>query len=812
MLSIGAMAGGQEAYYTELAREDYYLEGGEPPGTWWRSQGGAAIGLFGQVKRDMLGNVFRGFSPDGKRPLVRNAGREDRRAGFDLTFSAPKSVSVLFALAPSLRVRVQGIHARAVEKALGYLEDKATFTRRGAGGEKQIRASLVAALFEHSTARATGGSSPDPHLHTHCLVMNLGLAEDGSSGTLDGRHLYRHKMAAGALYRAELFALLEEELGLLSSKKDRIAELDIIPETLRTEFSKRRVEILTYLEERGLSGAKEASDAALETRGAKPEVDRKALYAEWRARAEALGFELDADTLAAASKTVERDVFSLTREAIGVALGRITERESHFAERDLVRFVAEDVEGRGVGALAVRLAVEEFLRSSPDIVALAEVSGEKRFTTKEMLELERAILSGAGRLRGLEHVVSGERLKAVLETRASIRDEQRAALEHITSGGSIALVSGMAGTGKTFMLAAAREAWEAEGLTVRGAALSAAAAKRLEAGSGTQSTTIHRLLWEEEQGQLTLGPKTVLVIDEAGMVGTRQMARLVALAESAGAKLVLVGDERQLQAIDAGGPFAALVKGLGAARLTEIRRQKEGWARDAVFEIAGGEASRALSRFQERGLFFVGKDRKDAVRQLVSDWTRIASGQELKDTLVLTGTRLGATQVNRAIQGARWERGELGSARVQVGGDSLHVGDRILFRRNAALVSNGDGGVVVELSEQDRTLTAKLDGGRRVTMDLDAYSHIQLGYAATTHVAQGATIANCLVLVGGSTQDREAAYVQASRATDETRLYTDAATAGEELHDLVREMERSRRKGLAVDLAEQELALELEHA
>ena len=797
------MAGGHEDYYLGLAEEDYYTKGGEPPGRWW-GRGARAFELAGTVDPTQLRNLFRGYSTDGESSLVRNAGSHDRRAGFDLTFSAEKTVSTAWAAADeNARRIIQDCHDTAVEKAMGYVEDLCGWTRTGAQGQERERIGLTAAIFQHGTARATGSTVPDPQLHSHCLVLNLCVTPDGRTRSIDSSELFRRnlKMSAGALYRAELFAQLEKRLGLLATKKeDQTARLDAVPDSLREEFSKRRAAILSFLEEKEMAGARSAAEAALATRESKQDIDRARLFPKWRETCAEHG--LTPEHLRSFFQAPpRRDVSAIISVAITRAKVRATEQDSHFSLRELTRFVAEEAEALAVGADAIREAVCMELETSLDVVFVGELAGDRRYTTREMLELEVSLLGKARGMADEPHTVSDEALANTLSQHSDLIQEQSDAVRALTQGSRIGLLRGMAGTGKTYTLRTAREAWEASGFVVRGAALASVAAIGLEEGSGIKSENIHRTLWAIEHGKLTLTPKTVLVVDEAGMVGTRQLEALSRAVGAADAKLVLTGDDRQLQAIRAGAPFKNLLQMLGCAELTHIFRQEEDWARDAVREFAAGEASSALERFKERGLFHVARDKTEVLRQLVSDWQELTETGPLKDTMILAGTRLQSLEANRHVQALRVRADRLGQERVRCGNYSFHQGDRVLFRRNSSLVKNGERGEVTSVDVENNMLTVRLDRGRRVTIDLESYSDVHLGYAGTTHSLQGQTLTNCLVIVGGPMQDREATYVQASRARVATHLYVDELTAGPELSDLVRSMSRSRQKDLAVEVA-----------
>ena len=810
MLSIGLIGMSQEQYYTELSREDYYTEGGEPPGQWF-GEGAQTLGLQGCVDKNHLAALFRGFTPDGETRLVRNAGSESRRAAFDLTFNAPKSVSVLFSqAAPQYRREIQEAQAEAVKAALAYVEEAAGQIRLGVNGTEVLSAGFTAAMYEHSTARLVQGETvPDCHLHTHAVCINTGITKDGRAATLDSREILRHKMAAGVLYRAELFRQIELRLGMSPVRREKFCELDGIPRELTEEFSKRRQAIEEELLRRGVTTYGRATDdAALRTRTTKPQVDRARFLEEWKRIGSEHGFTADESFFREQmASTPLRSNPRLVEEATQSAAASVTAGQSHFSEREFVRALGDELEDKAVGAEMILQGARNFL-GTHEVVPVGEVKGEQRFTTLEMLELERTMLSEVGELSRRAHRVQQRHLDTVLQQEKfqTIRGEQKEALVHISQGRAVALVRGVAGSGKTYMLEAARKAWEADGLSVTGAALSASAAKTLESESGIRSSSIAKLLYDLEQEKRELTSRTVLVIDEAAMVGTRQMARLVRTVLQANAKLVLVGDDRQLQAIEAGAPFASMRRRFGAAEMTDIQRQKEQWARDAVHQFSRGQARQALRGFAERGLVHVLSTKSDAIRALTEDFLQSARETGFAETLVLTGTRAEARRVNREVQLRRRLDRELGDDRAVLAGEAFHVGDRVLFKKNSRKLGilNGTRGQVVALSEHG--MTVRLADGARVTIHEDAAPLVapQLGYASTTHSAQGATVDQVLVLAGGSMQDREATYVQASRARLKTRIYTDTLSAGdEELGELTRAMERSRAKDLATDILEQ---------
>lgn len=280
MLSIGVMSIRHADYYLDLSQEDYYQKGGEPPGVWY-GRATEHLGVSGNVCDAEFRNLFRGFSADGSEALTQRQKQEGRavhRAGWDLTFSAPKSVSVLWSqVSPESRKRIEACHHKAVVTALDYLQDQAGHTRRGKGGARIEVADLVFACFQHGTSRAH-----DPQLHTHSLMLNVAVRADGTTGSVSSREVFKHKMAAGAIYRAELACLLRQECGIETAQKSKSFEISGVPASLCQEFSKRRAEILGELVDRGLTTAKAAASLTLETRTAKETMPREELYSQWQ--------------------------------------------------------------------------------------------------------------------------------------------------------------------------------------------------------------------------------------------------------------------------------------------------------------------------------------------------------------------------------------------------------------------------------------------------------------------------------------------------------------------------------------------------
>ena len=784
MLSISKAikAGGGEYYLSLAGSDDYYLKGTEPPG-FWLGTGAAALGLSGEVQPDSFRNLLKGFSPDGERKLVKNADSE-RRAGFDLTWSVPKSVSVAWSQAdPEVRSRIEGCVRQAVATGLNYLEEVAGVSRRGADGHRHEHAKLVFACFEHSTSRAQ-----DPQLHVHSILNNVGVRFDGTTGTVEPREIFRHKMAAGTLFRAELAALLERELGLRAMREGRAFELIGVDRELMATFSQRRREVLEALDALGLSGAKAAAVATLDTRTKKETATREDLFARWQETGREHGWTAKELSFLINAPFPARDMERERVATATAAVQKLTEAEAHFTIRRLTQAIAEEAQGRNLGAKEV-LEIQATLLRSPEFVSLGNNHGEEHFTTKQVLALEAQLLRECETLNSFPTA----RIEVVAAKYTDLSPEQRVALESVCAGGpSLRVVTGLAGTGKSTLFRVAREEWERGGFTVLGSALAGKAARGLEESTGIKSQTLHRTLLDVEQGTLVLNAKTVWVIDEAAMVGTRQLASVASNCVKAGAILVLTGDEKQLQPIEFGGGFAEIARRYGAAELTEIRRQREEWAKTAVKDLSAGEVDKGLGAFLERGLVVEAQDGHwGAMERLVGDWSHEPPNRD-RDTILIAGTNAEVSALNRLAQEARRASGALGERRGAVGKEEFFDGDRVLFRRNSMALSvmNGDRGTVRQVSGQG--MTVELDSGALVRVDLESYPHLRLGYASTTHASQGLTCEKAFILVSDRMVDREMTYVQASRARGETRWYV-----SRDLDEVARSMEKSNQKQMA---------------
>ena len=492
----------------------------------------------------------------------------------------------------------------------------------------------------------------------------------------------------------------------------------------------------------------------------------------------------------------------------GIALDAITKGQATFTRRDLAMFVHRHSDGKEQFDRALSA-----VQSSPDLVALGtDGRGNERFTSRDMIavesRLERASALIAERDRHRVRDKSRQRALAAAEKRGLVLSvEQRAAFDHATAGRDLGVVVGYAGTGKSAMLGVAREAWEDAGLSVRGAALSGIAAENLEDGSGIASRTIASLehQWAEERELLTA--RDVLVIDEAGMVGTRQMERVLSHAADAGAKVVLVGDPQQLQAIEAGAAFRAIHERHGGVEITEVRRQRVGWQRDATRYLATGRTAEALDAYSANGMVHDAGTREAAREELIEGWDRERTADPDQSRVILTHTNDEVRALNEAARERLRDTGELGED-VMISADrgerEFAIGDRLMFLRNDRElgVKNGSLGTVHSLSAQ--RMTALLDNGRSVAFDTKDYAYIDHGYAATIHKSQGVTVDRAHVLATPG-MDQHSSYVALSRHRSGVALHYGQDDFADQ-NRLVRTLSRERGKDMASDYARADTA------
>lgn len=766
MLSVTSRtAGAANSYYIHLqkdgeAKEDYYAKEGVGQ---WHGTGAEKFGLSGEVGAGDFAKLSAGFDPTTGEKLVQNAGEADRVAGFDLTFSAPKSVSIAWAVADEkTSAAIEAAHDKAVKSALDLIQEKAAFSRTGKGGEEQVKANLATAVFRHGTSREL-----DPQIHSHAFVMNVAQREDGSTGTVDARHFYEWQKAAGATYRAE-FAVELQKAGYVVERDGDAFRIANITTEQEKEFSTRRQQIEAALEKSGQSGAKAAEIAALSTRKSKEIREPDELKKEWGERADEVGLTRES----AAPNQHTKPVEIIEKPTTETVIKDAHEMKSVVKESELYRAAAVASQGWGGKDSIMKLAEA----TKDEAITLTNDKGDVRYTSQDILAMEKQNVDIAQSRQNEQNGLADTSVSTALEKFATdkgfaLSSEQQEAVKHLASDGGVKVLIGDAGTGKSTVMSATREAFEKEGYQVIGIAPTGKAAAGLQEGAGIQSQTIHSFIKQVESGETVLTNKSVIVMDEAGMIGSQKMNELQKIAQEAGAKIILTGDTKQLQAVEAGAPLRDIEREVGHARLQENFRQNEVWNKAAASEMSRGEAAEAMLKYADNGQVHIAQTYNKTIEQATNLAIKNIDAVGADKSIVLANTNKQVDDLNHKIREQLKSRGELQEGKEYTtthGKTELAQGERVVLERNNKDlgVKNGDFGTITKQDKE--SVTVKLDRtGQEVKIDTKDYNHINHGYASTTHKAQGVTTEKAVV-VGSQNTSREAAYVQSSRAKDTT--------------------------------------------
>jgi conjugative relaxase-like TrwC/TraI family protein len=743
--------------------------------------------VLGTDPHSLYGEGFdRAWQHRGKRV-------NERVQSFDHCFCSPKSVSLLAAGGgDQIRRQVAEARAEGLQVGIGYLERHGIGVRRDHNGTDRhhVRGGLLAVAFEHRLSR-----SGDPQFHTHVLVQNAAQGPDGRWTALDSDRLYAHLMAADHLYLAAERAALTERLGVRWGPVDeRSGAAEVVgldDRALIERFSKRSEEIDHWLAEQGLSGIKASSAAAVATRAPKDHAEsEQSVYARWaRELAEQGVGERQLAEVCRGERgrpATAQELRQVLEELAGPE--GLTKQASTFTRAEVVDALAKRLPVAPSAQQALtqaEAAADRFLAERAVRVARDRRLGVDRFSTPELLELERRLVDGATQRadQGCA-VVRPELVRQVLDRHSTVGEDQAAMVRDLTHGGAgVALVVGRAGSGKTWALGVTREAFELAGYQVLGTAPTGIATVGLADEGFTDARTVDRLLLDLQHRRLELDERTVLVVDEAAMVATRKLAPLLQHAHQAGAKVVLVGDDRQFAPIAAGGGFRALRLRLGASELTVNRRQVETWEQRAIDDLRAGDLEQAIAAYAEHDRIRAFEARDDRDRALVADWWQ--AHQAGKQPVIYAHRRAQVDQLNQVCQRLRAEAGQLGPERLIVGDRVFAVGDVVVLGANARDrlgVVNGTTAVILELDVPGRAMTVRTleDEPPRVVRlpgwYLDAAvrpgqsRRVDLAYARTDMRSQGRTERRTLLAVDG-VEDMQGGYVQLTRSKERTDLY-----------------------------------------
>ena len=707
--TIGQMASAE--YYLESQRSyrhpnEYYTAGEEPDGTWFNPKGLLGLEDGGKVDSGHFHRLYAGSAPDGSRKLVQRAGNPERSPGVDLTFSVDKSVSSLWAIAePEMR---QKIEAMAVSAARAAIEDTVfrycSYTRVSKDGvTRPVEADLMGATFVHGTSREN-----DPQLHVHCAIFNLARTqEDGKWRAHHQYPVYSWKKAAGALFRAYMAWDLQQGLGVGMEQYGPNGEFTRVrgmPEDLQAFWSKRRKAIVARAGELGIPSLGNASRMAgvnkLTRAGKSHDNDPEVRHRRWRDEADG---HVEREELIAA---VTGHQVKIGRERIREATDRLDDLPAHLAREeavfrrpDMVEAAANAAAGL-MGRDAVGTAIER-LRRNPEIErlepkkptaeSLAGMAHTEIYSTRHNLALEQAVKDMTAAMaadtgHGLPEEAVREKVETLLEQGYPLSQEQSLAIRHATArGGRIAVIEGAAGSGKTTTLRPITDLHKEHGYEIVPTAVAWRTAVALGDDCDARAYCVDKLLKLAAKEQVEIGPKTLIVVDEAGMLSTRQAHHILQLSERHGAKVVFAGDTRQQQPVEA-GPGLRLIRDVaGSVRVDRIRRQKadledvlvhvhketpeqarfrarltNSQERDAILAdyeaidrkpvftpwqvavseaLRDGEAEKAIEAWHLRNRLHLCHDEEKTLTRLVDDWEHHVRTQPDTSTVVLARTK-----------------------------------------------------------------------------------------------------------------------------------------------------------------------------
>ena len=796
-------------YLTSTAtRGDYYTRDGESdqpvPSRWHGSPGLLrSLGLDAEepVARNDLRAVMQGFSPLTGEPLRPAGSNGTRVAGVELMMAPPKSVSALWATAgPYRRAQIEAAHQRAVASALARTEREVALVRRKSGGVVRFERakSLLAAEFVHTSSRLAqdqeAGGIPDPQLHSH-LVLFAAERMDGKLAAIESRRLYRSARESGAWYRAELAANLRE-LGLpierRTGRNERYFEVRGIPERLASRWSSRSEDVdraaRLFRQRYGREPrAGELGSLTIATRGSKSAADHLDVNEAWRAVGGEHGLSAERSEQLFDERSISNQESVDLRAEL---LEEVTRERATIDDREL-RAKAYELSAGVCRPAEADLLVDELARSG-ELVRLED----GMWTTRRLRELEQATVKIAERRASENSALLGEaslkqaRREIGKEIHGSLSAEQREALETITGPGAISQLVGRAGTGKGVVLSAAARAWQLDGYEVIGTAVAGATAQRLRDDAKLdRSHTVDGLCNGVENGDICLGPRTVVFMDEAGMADTERLSRLAETTADSRSKLVLAGDAAQLSPIGAGGLFDQLRDRVPTAELTEVHRANHDWERRAWEQVRNGEPGPALAQYEAHDRLHVYDTRAQAAEAMVDDWDKTRQGLPAGNAVMITdASNAERDQINAMAQERRVQAGELGSHHVDLPGKpyGLHAGDEVVFSAQFQVpgqkrIENGIAGTVVDADRRsDRiTIETREREPREVKVNTREFSDLSLGYAVHVYKAQGITAEASGILTGGWQTDKEHAYVALSRAREQTQVYVSREDLGE---------------------------------
>ncbi|MFC5507628.1 MobF family relaxase [Bosea massiliensis] len=775
---------------------------------------------------DVIVRLAAGQDPRTGKQLTRvpqsgagDGGRKRRRkvVGYDLQISVPKSVSVLYALGSTdLRVAIQSAHRRAFLRVLRYIETEGLIiTRTGARSARHEPASeTVASLYTHILSRDL-----DPQLHTHAVLLNICVRPDGKIGAIDNHRLKQHGGAIAALHRCELAYILREELGLEVVRDGRNFKLPIVPDAVARLLSKRRIAIEDDAHAAGINTAADRKRAQMisnKTRADKIKgLSLADLTRDWARQARETGFdhvsafaEVEARLALDEQRTPPPPSPPIDAERL---IDRIFANQALLTWPQILRLVAEELQ---VSASADAALVEaESVRTA--LVAVDRtMEGDAIYTSETLIKAEHDVLRMAQAGRGRWHGVPPASVEIALTKDTLLSAEQRDAIAHALNDDAIVAIEGPPGAGKSHMTAALRVIAKAAGLSLRVTSVSwqATHVVRRDAGvAPARASALAPLLVALERGQHVLTAQDIVIVDEAGMSGLLEIAALARHCVTAGAKLILLGDTRQLQPVSAGAPMRALTRLIGHGALHTIRRQEMDWMRQASMDLAAGRASAAIDSYDMAGAIAMHSGRDKTLAEAAKHYLEPVLGYDanlnevMRGQLLITSRNDDVAELNRLVRDGLKQAGRFSTDEIVVPAIPRHArdarpvdlplscGDRIMFGERVDLgsitlynadiasvmwIEQGPDGPIMTLALDRLAIDGTPISFRRPWKDLvsangnSAAPIAQHAYATTVHASQGATVDRTIVAMT-TLMSAEPLFVAMTRHRKSLMLHAD---------------------------------------
>lgn len=788
------------------------------------------LGLKKKMSMSEIENVFSGHTPDGI-ALLPNSG-PDHKGGLDLAFSATKPTSVARARAgDKLRSDIEDADSYAVFEAFKFLEKYTSLVRTGKNGKKIENAQGFAAiLVHHHTSR-----SDEMQMHTHVLLLNLTKRGNGKWATLYERPLFDYQVAAICIYRA----MLAMRLRCLGFEIVRVPDTDFFSyvgnrDDVCKTFSTRTDEIKSKTEQMGLehAGASAKNRVAIYSRKEKTHIQLEVLLVRWQTKMSELGYhEIDLHNSLNSHNQPVFEPLPITK-----IISNLTEKHAVITEPQIFECIARE-------AQFFHITLQDIIDTFDDILQDKRVLGPKRdrsnikiYSTFRMLNIEKKLVAIADVLRTqVEHELPKEIVEQAIQQQESaqgfpLSNEQKISVIAVCKTG-IDILQGRAGAGKSTSMTALRIAYQSAGYKVVGATIAKKASQQLENDTGIESGTLARLLIDVRYRPSTFA-KTVILIDEAGLVSSSDLFWLLKGIETTGAKLVLVGETEQLRAIEKAGCLLRLSKRFGFGELITIYRQGTKWARTIVNDLRVGKAERALQVMNDKGLLNIVKNKIESMKLLVAHWESFVHKNPTKDWMIMANSWNDVKPLNELVRNRLQDMGKIGGENIEaecVVSQKYFLqvfsrGDRVRFTQIEAdkdLV-NGETGTVLKVKKvnEDILFSIRKDSGKTVQFLKSEYEDnnggLQLvhAYAFTVYSSQGSTIDGDTFVMYSTGMDRAASYVAGSRQKDNCHWFVDGSaldnygestvTEGQSLEQrrldtLAKCMETDRCRGMALD-------------